>query len=145
MVDASTSVVHYGGGGGGLYVTDQVAQGRRPRKTSSRSFPTATHRERGVTSGQAIVEFAPVITPVLMMIFGIVECLLITSSIGPFHFAAKDAARLGALLGRTDSTVDQQIVTLIRGHVVSMVAAKTVSIEIYRSDSTGAYSTTEDQ
>ena len=110
-----------------------------------RSSAIAARRKRGVASGQAIVEFALVITPVLMMIFGIVEFSLITSSIGTFNFAAKDAARLGALLGRTDSTVDQQMVTIIRGHVAGMVAAKTVSIEIYRSDSTGAYSTTEDQ
>jgi hypothetical protein len=79
------------------------------------------------------------------MIFGIVEYSLITSSIGGFNFAAKDAARLGSLLGRTDDTVDQQMVALVRNRVVGLVAAKTVSIEIFRSDSTGAFSTTEDE
>ncbi len=37
------------------------------------------------------------------------------------------------------------MVTLVRNRVVGLVVAKTVSIEIFRSDSTGAFSTTEDE
>jgi hypothetical protein len=129
-----------------LKVTAKATRHESSSSTRCSWLPPVRIRRKGRASGgQAIVEFALVITPVLMMIFGIVEFALITSSIGAFNFAAKDAARLGSLLGRTDATVDQQMVALVRNRVVGLVAAKTVSIEIFRSDSSGAFSTTEDQ
>lgn len=146
MKDASTSPERVGGGGRGLYARRKTTASWAGRATIlTRGAHVGARHRRGAASGQAIVEFALVITPVLMMIFGIVEFSLITSSIGGFNFAAKDSARLGSLLGRTDDTVDQQMVALVRNRVVGLVAAKTLSIEIFRSDSTGAFSTTEDE
>lgn len=101
-------------------------------------------RRRRASRGQAMVEFALVLMPLLLMMFGIVEFSLITSSIGAYNFAAKDAARLGTLLGRTSDTVDQQMLAVIHSHTDGMVAARILKVEIFQSDMTGAISSVAD-
>jgi Flp pilus assembly protein TadG len=100
---------------------------------------TRAHRRRRRSRGQALVEFALVVPLFFLMLFGFVEIALVTASISSFNFATKDAARLGSLLGPTDSTVDTQIVNLIKGRVAGIVVAKTVRIEIYLSDPAADY------
>jgi Flp pilus assembly protein TadG len=92
-------------------------------------------RSRRVRSaGQALVEFG-LIAPVFFLIFfGIIEFALLTASIGSFNFAARDAARLGAIKGRTDPNVDSEVVAVVRGHVSGIVMAKGQEIDIYRAD-----------
>lgn len=87
--------------------------------------------------GQAMVEFALVAPLFFLVFFGFVEFALINTSIAGYNFAAKDGARIGSLLGRTDPTVDTQIVTDIRIHVAGVVMAQPVQIEIYKSDEGG--------
>ena len=75
----------------------------------------------------------------LLMIFGVAEYSLINASIGLYNFAAKDGARLGSLLGRSDPNVDSEIVAVIRAHVLGfgLVAARPQTIEIFRSNAQG--------
>lgn len=85
-----------------------------------------------------MVEFALVAPVFFLMFFGIIEYALINSSITTFNFAAKDAARIGSILGRTDPTVDQQIVNDVVGRSGGLVVAQAQSIEVYRSDAAGS-------
>lgn len=87
--------------------------------------------------GQAMVEFALVLPLFLLVFFGFVEFALINTSIAGYNFAAKDGARIGSLLGRTDSTVDTQIVNDIRVHVAGIVMAQPVQIEVFKADTGG--------
>jgi Flp pilus assembly protein TadG len=75
----------------------------------------------------------------LLMLFGFIEIALITASISAFNFGAKDAARLGALVGPTDPNADSDMENLIHSRVDAVVVAKVVEIEIYKSDASGGY------
>ena len=90
--------------------------------------------------GQALVEFALVAPIFFLLLFGVIEFSVINTAIGIYNFAAKDAARLGAIRGPTDANIDQEMVSLIAGRVVGLPTAHIVRIEIYQSDETGAYS-----
>lgn len=92
---------------------------------------------RGRSRGQALVEFALIAPVFFVVFFSTIEFALLTASIGSFNFASRDGARLGSLLGRTDASVDSEVVTVIRGHVYGLVMAKTQEIDIYRSTSNG--------
>jgi Flp pilus assembly protein TadG len=88
--------------------------------------------------GQAMVEFALVAPFFFALLFGVIEFSLINSSISAFNFAAKDGARIGSFLGRTDSTVDQQICNEVQSRVQGVVFARMQQIEVFKSDVTGA-------
>lgn len=106
-----------------------------PRARRKVSAPRISRRRR--SRGQALVEFALVAPVFFLMFFGIIEFALINASITTFNFAAKDSARIGSVLGRTDATVDQQIVNDIVGRVGGVVVAKASLIEVFRSDAAG--------
>lgn len=93
---------------------------------------------RRLARGQALVEFAMIFPILLTVIFGIIEFALILSSLGGFNFAARDGARLGSLLGRSDPNTDQEIVSLISGHVLGLVMAKAKEVDIYRAAAGGS-------
>lgn len=86
-----------------------------------------------------MVEFALVAPLFFLLFFGFVEYALISASIAGYNFAAKEGARLGSLLGRTDGTVDTQILNVVNLHVAGIVMAKPVLLEIYKSDVAGDY------
>jgi Flp pilus assembly protein TadG len=85
-----------------------------------------------------MVEFALVAPFFFALLFGVIEFSLINSSISAFNFAAKDGARIGSFLGRTDATVDQQICNEIQSRVQGVVFAHMQQIEVFKSDVTGA-------
>lgn len=89
--------------------------------------------------GQALVEFALISPIFFLLFFGVIEFSIINASIGVYNFAAKDAARLGAIRGPTDANIDQEMVSLIASRVTGLAAAHILKIEIFRSDETGAY------
>lgn len=91
--------------------------------------------------GQSLVEFALVAPIFLLLLFAIIEYSLINAAIGSYNFAAKDAARYGAIKGPTDATVDTQMLNIINSHVLGVVAATPVEVDIYQSTESGAYST----
>lgn len=89
--------------------------------------------------GQALVEFALVAPLFFLLFFGFIEFALISASIAAYNFAAKEGARVGSLLGRTDGTVDTQILNSVNSHVAGIVMAKPIKLEIYKSDVAGDY------
>ena len=99
-------------------------------------------RSRRRSPGQALVEFALVVPLFLMMLFGVVEFSLINASIGAFNFAAKDAARYGAIIGRgaaPGGNVDQFMVdNIIVPRVSGVVVAQMTEVEIFDSSETGS-------
>jgi TadE-like protein len=90
-------------------------------------------RRRHAT-GQATVEFALIAVPFFLTFFGIVEFSLIMASIGSFDFAARDGARIGSILGRTDPQVDQDVINAVTARVQSIVMAKVTEIDVYRAN-----------
>jgi len=87
--------------------------------------------------GQAMVEFALVAPLFFTLIFGLIEFSLIGMSISSFNVAADEGARIGSYLGRTDPTVDKQIVAAVASHTSGIVLAQALKIEIFQSDVTG--------
>jgi Flp pilus assembly protein TadG len=95
---------------------------------------------RGRSSGQAMVEFALIVPLFFLLVFGVVEYSLINASVGAYNFAAKDAARLGAIIGKgavqitttTTMPVDQYMVTnIILPRVNGVVVAKMNEVDIF--------------
>jgi Flp pilus assembly protein TadG len=93
----------------------------------------ANARPRRRSRGQALVEFGLVAPLFFALIFGIIEYSLINFSISTMNFAAKDAARIGSLLGSTDPTTDCRIVADIRGRTAGVVTAKVTKIEVFKA------------
>lgn len=87
--------------------------------------------------GQAMVEFAMVAPLFFALIFGLIEFSLIGVSISSFNLAADEGARIGSYLGRTDPTVDQQIISAIVSHTSGITLAHALKIEIFKADVTG--------
>ncbi len=97
----------------------------------------------GPARGQSLVEFALVLPLFLMLIFAVVEFSLINTAIGAYNYAAKDAARLGAILGPAPTTpgADQQMLALILSHVSAIPAATPYEVIIFQATESGTYST----
>jgi Flp pilus assembly protein TadG len=106
----------------------------RPLLRSSSSRQPCRRRR---PNGQAMVEFALVAPLFFALIFGLIEFALIGVSISSYNLAAEEGARIGSVLGRTDPTVDQQIVAAVRAHTSGIAAAQTVEIEVFKADVTG--------
>ncbi len=108
-------------------------------------------RASGRSRGQALVEFALVVPLFLMLLFGVVEYSLINASVGAYNFAAKDAAREGAILGKAGApgpngtTVDGDtyiVNNIILPRLSGLVIAQMSQIEIFHASETGACVTT---
>lgn len=89
------------------------------------------------STGQALVEFALVAPVFFLVFFGIIEFALIMSSVGSFNFASREGARVGSIIGPTDSTADTQIVSQVLSHVRGLVMAKATEIDIFRATING--------
>lgn len=89
------------------------------------------------SQGQSLVEFALIIVPFFLVFFSIVEFALITASVGSYNFSARMGARVGSVVGRTSSTVDQQIVAEVLAHEDGLVMAKPTEIDIFRANPNG--------
>ncbi len=93
---------------------------------------------RPAPRGQAMVEFALVAPLFFALIFGLIEFSLIGLSISSYNLAADAGASIGSILGRTDPTVDQQIVAAVRSHTSGIAPAQPLMIEVFKADVTGA-------
>jgi Flp pilus assembly protein TadG len=96
--------------------------------------------------GQSLVEFALVLPLFLALIFSVVEYSLINSAIGAYNFAAKDAARFGAIVGPSDTgatgyQADTDMLNIIDNHVLGVVAAIPVEVDIFEATEAGTYDT----
>lgn len=121
------------------------ARGAPGSRTSRWRRPGGVRRRS--SSGQAMVEFALIAPLFFMLIFGVVEYSLINASIGTFNFAAKDAARLGAIIGNgavqitSTSTmpVDQYMVNnVIVPRVTGIVFAQITEVDIFDAAEDGS-------
>lgn len=121
------------------------ACGAPSSRTRRRTRSDALRRRS--SSGQAMVEFALIAPLFFLLIFGIVEFSLINASVGAFNFAAKDAARLGAIVGRgcvqinattCDPNVDQYMINnVIVPRVNGVVMAQMYEVEIFDANPDG--------
>jgi Flp pilus assembly protein TadG len=116
----------------------RVSKVTRQRWTAS-TWRVGRPKRRGRSSGQALVEFALVIIPFFLIFFSVVEFALIVASIGTYNFAARDAARIGSILGRqkTTSVVDGKIVSDVQSHAQGFVMATAQEMDIYRAAADG--------
>jgi Flp pilus assembly protein TadG len=87
--------------------------------------------------GQAIVEFTLIAPVFFLLIFGTIEFSLLLASIGNYNFATREGARFGSVIGRTDGTVDQQIVWNLAQRVQGTVTAIGSEVDIYKAASDG--------
>lgn len=78
----------------------------------------------------------------LLLVFAVIEYSLINSAVGAYNFGAKDAARHGAIVGPTESGADCKMLQIIESHVVGVVAAKPVEVDIFEATESGTYSST---
>lgn len=102
-------------------------------------------RGRRRARGQALVEFALVAPIFLLLLFAVVEYALINAAVGTYNFAAKDAARYGAIAGPTLPNADVTIQNLITSHVLGVVAAQLKEVDIFEATESGTYATTQPQ
>ena len=70
--------------------------------------PSKGRRRR--QSGQTLVEFALVAPLLLVVIFGTIEFCFLYQSANTVGFAAREGARVGAVLGPTDAAADSKII-----------------------------------
>ena len=125
---------------GGAYDTD--VGGRRSGPGGARG--KTSHGVSGRARGQSLVEFALVVPLFLFLIFAVVEYSLINSSIGAYNFAAKDAARYGAIVGPGDTgacncQADLDMLNIINSHTIGVVAAVPVEVDFFEASESGAY------
>ncbi len=90
--------------------------------------------------GQSLVEFALVAPLLLLVIFGILEFCFLYQSIDTADFAAREGARVGAVLGPSDSGADSKILQAIQTATssgVGLLFSQIQTIEIFKSDENG--------
>jgi hypothetical protein len=94
-------------------------------------------RERG----QTLVEFALVAPLLLLVIFGTIEFCFLYQSINTVDFAAREGARVGAVLGPTDASADSKIIQAIfaaTSNGTGLLFSQIQMIEIFRSSENGS-------
>ncbi len=101
----------------------------------------APSRERRRQRGQTLVEFALVAPLLLTVIFGTIEFCFLFQSANTVDFAASEGARVGAILGPTDSAADSKIIQAIFDATTNgsgLLFSQITMIEIFKSDESGA-------
>jgi Flp pilus assembly protein TadG len=91
-------------------------------------------------SGQTLVEFALVLPLLLTVIFGTIEFCFLYQSTNTVNFAAREGARVGAVLGPTDAGADSKIITAIFDSTSGgsgLLFSQIQMIEIFKSDQNG--------
>ena len=89
--------------------------------------------------GQSMVEFALVLPVLLLVIFGIIEFCGIYESLNTVNYAAREGARVGAIIGPTLSNADTQILQAILNVTSNggLLFSQVQKIEIFKSDENG--------
>jgi Flp pilus assembly protein TadG len=103
--------------------------------------PTKGRRRRQSESGQTLVEFALVAPLLLMVIFGTIEFCFLYQSVNTVNFAAREGARVGAVLGPTDSAADSKIIQAIFNATTNgsgLLFSQITMIEIFKSNENGS-------
>jgi hypothetical protein len=95
---------------------------------------------RRAQRGQSLVEFALVLPVLLLVIFGTIEFSFIYQSLNTVHYAAREGARVGAILGPTTATADTQILAAIQVATSGgggLLFSQILKIDIFKSDQNG--------
>jgi Flp pilus assembly protein TadG len=90
--------------------------------------------------GQSLVEFALVLPIMFTVIFGIIEFCFLFESVDTINFAAREGARVGAVLGPTDVAADSKIIQAVLAATSggsSLLFSNIKYIEIFKSDQNG--------
>lgn len=74
-----------------------------------------------------------------LLVFAVIEYSLINSAIGAYNFAAKDAARYGAIAGPTQANADTKMLNAILSHVSGVVAAVPVEVDVFQATESGTF------
>src|SRR5215472_3079120 len=104
------------------------------------SLPAPSKRRRQ-QSGQTLVEFALVAPLLLLVIFGTIEFCFLYQSANTVNFAAREGARVGAVLGPTDAAADSKIITAIFNATTNgagLMFSQILRIEIFKSNESGS-------
>ncbi len=94
--------------------------------------------------GQSLVEFALVVPLFLLVVFGTIEFCFLYQTVNTANFAAREGARVGAVLGPTDSAADDKIKQAIFSATANGTAlpfGQIQMIEIFKSDQNGTVPT----
>jgi Flp pilus assembly protein TadG len=100
----------------------------------------APSKKRCRQRGQSLVEFALVAPLLLMVIFGTIEFCFLYQTVDTVNFAAREGARVGAVLGPTDSAADSKIIQAIFSATSGgsgMLFSQIQMIEIFKSNENG--------
>jgi len=90
--------------------------------------------------GQTIVEFALVTPLLLLIIFGTIEFCFLYETVDTINFAAREGARVGAVIGPTDVAADSKIIQAIQeatSNGAGLLFSQIQKIEIFKSDENG--------
>ncbi len=101
--------------------------------------PSKGRRRR--QSGQTLVEFALVAPLLLVVIFGTIEFCFLYQSANTVGFAAREGARVGAVLGPTDAAADSKIIQAIFNATsggAGLLFSQIQMIEIFKSSENGS-------
>ena len=104
----------------------------------SYSPPSKGRRQQ---KGQTLVEFALVAPLLLTVIFGTIEFCFLYQSTNTVSFAAREGARVGAVLGPTDSAADSKIIQAIFSATsggAALLFSQITMIEIFKSSESGS-------
>jgi hypothetical protein len=107
-----------------------------PTKGIARPPRRTFRRQRG----QSLVEFALVAPVFFLVIFGLIEFCFLYQSLNSVSFAAREGARVGAILGPTSATADTQIIQAIQNAASGgsgLLFSSLTKIEIFKSDENG--------
>lgn len=105
------------------------------------NLPTPSKGRRRSQRGQTLVEFALVAPLLLMVIFGTIEFCFLYQSLNTVNFAAREGARVGAVLGPTDAGADNKIYQAIQTATSGgsgLLFSQIQMIEIFKSNESGA-------
>jgi len=97
--------------------------------------------KRSGQRGQSLVEFALVLPVLFLVVFGIIEFCFLYQSIDTVNFAAREGARVGAVLGPSSSSADSQIIQAIQiatSAGTGLLFSQIQKIEIFKSNENGA-------
>jgi Flp pilus assembly protein TadG len=117
---------------GAKIVPHHQGEGNQVAPIQPQSSPSR-RRRRGRSSGQSLVEFALIAPVFFVMFFGIVEFAFILTTLSGYNFAAREGARFGSIVGRTDANADQDILTAIINRSQALPFGAPLSVDIYKS------------
>ncbi len=104
-------------------------------------LPVSPKKRRRGQRGQSLVEFALVAPLLLLVIFGTIEFCFLYQTIDTVNFAAREGARVGAVLGPSDTSADSKIIQAIQtasGGGTGLLFSQIQMIEIFKSNENGS-------